>query len=86
MHRGYWDDGWGWWLGMGITMVVASAFVIAVVIALLRRNERSPVTPFAPPHVDRPDARSILDERLARGEIEPDEYHRRREALDTARR
>jgi uncharacterized membrane protein len=29
------------------------------------------------------DARRILDERLARGEIEPEEYRARREALES---
>lgn len=74
----YWGGGlhwWGWLLGF-IGMVVFWGLVIwaiwYVVLALTRR-----------PHSDqRPsDAKRILDERLARGEIDADEYRHLRQLI-----
>jgi len=80
----YWDhmNGWDW-----ITMILWSLVWISLVglIAWV-------AIPWARngPEPPRPDqafpiktARELLDERLARGEIDPDEYRLRREALDT---
>ena len=79
-------DGWnhgGWgsgqWIAMGLMMVVFWAAVVAVVIALFRRTG---------PQSDHPtggsrqrDAEHILSERFARGEIDEEEFVRRRDAL-----
>ena len=75
----YWGGGvhwWGWLLG-AIAMVVFWVVLIwavwYVVTAVLRRPEDRP--PAAG------DPKRILDERLARGEIDADEYRRLRDLL-----
>jgi putative membrane protein len=85
------------WLGI-IFMVLLVVLVVAAIVALIMwmsrtRHAGHPGT--APATLPAPtvgavvgtspaaDARRILDERLARGEIEPDEYRSRREALDS---
>lgn len=74
-----WDDGgWGWggWLAMTLMMLVFWGGLAAVVVALVRSSR----PPASAPDPGR-DARGILDERFARGDIDEDEYRRRREAL-----
>jgi putative membrane protein len=68
----WWGSGWGW-----IWMVVWWAVVLGVIIWAVVRfsggtggGERRG-----------PTAREILDERFARGEIDEEEYRRRRDAL-----
>lgn len=90
-----WGDhgGGAWW--MLVMMVLMAAFWIGlawVVVTALRRPHglvgggggggTTDVT--RPPATVRPTPRDILDERLARGEIEPDEYRRRLDALSSA--
>ena len=71
-----WGTGWGWggmWLGP-LFMIVPLALLVALVVVLVRwlgggsddggRRMRT--------------ARDILDERYARGEIDREEYQRRR--------
>ncbi|MFI5614233.1 SHOCT domain-containing protein [Amycolatopsis sp. NPDC051903] len=73
----YWHygDGGGW---IGLVLVIVGLLVLfavaAVVTALLIRR-----TPKAPSPED--SAVGILRERFARGEIDQDEYERRRAAL-----
>ncbi|WP_199433755.1 SHOCT domain-containing protein [Qaidamihabitans albus] len=81
----YWDHGdWGngWLMGLLglISMVVLWGGLIAVVVLLLRR--------FTPPARgggdrvgDNNSALRILDERFAHGEIDEEEYQRRRDSL-----
>lgn len=79
MHNGRWNDDWAsgsaWW--MALMMVAFIAVVAAVIVLVLRRNggpsERSDIGP--PQREQSPQA--ILAERLARGEIEPEEYSTR---------
>lgn len=79
----YWSDGtpwWGWVL-MCVGLLAFSAVVIGAIwyaVSTATRRE--------PPERDR-SPKQILDERLARGDIDADEYAKRREALrgDTAR-
>lgn len=74
----YWGAGvhwWGWLLGVA-TMVVFWGLVVwaiwAVVTSVTRRPE----------HAQRPgEAKGILDERLARGEIDPEQYRRLRDLM-----
>lgn len=67
------------WVLMGLFTLLFWGVVIAAGYALLRvALERGRST--------RSDARRLLDERLARGEIDADEYTRRRELLDTPAR
>jgi putative membrane protein len=73
--------GWGGWLTMGVVMLVFWGLVIAGVVLLVRsvghRHEvtHEPVGPTA--------ALRILEERFARGEIDADEYSRRRQLLSS---
>lgn len=75
-----WDDGdhmggGGWWWVMGIGWLVFLALIVAVVIFVVRqsadRGQRGPSL----------GAEDVLADRFARGEIDEDEYRRRRDAL-----
>ena len=79
-YRPY-HDHYLWWF---LAVIVLLAFLILTVGALLvagRPRQRSeieqPLIPPSPPS----EAEQILAERLARGEIEADEYRRRRDTL-----
>jgi putative membrane protein len=88
MHDGNWQDGmgngnWGW-IPMMIMMIAFWGGLIWIGVTLLKRNHTPAltapsVTPMATP--SKPTAQEILAERLARGEIEPDEYRQRVAAL-----
>jgi putative membrane protein len=65
----------GWWWAMAIGWLVFLALIALVVIVVVRQsNDR------AQRGVSR-GAEDVLAERLARGEIDGDEYRRRRDAL-----
>lgn len=72
--------GWGGWLFMGLTMVAFWALVVFGVVALFRGAGSRTVGE----HRDR-EARQILDERFARGEIDAEEYRTRQDLLPPAR-
>jgi putative membrane protein len=71
-----WHDGWGAgsWLAMSFMMLLFWALVISVIIWVARGHTR-----IAQPAQSQ--ARQILDERYARGEINDDEYKQRRDQL-----
>ena len=69
---GHMDGGW-WWV-MGIGWLVFLAAIVVVVVVLVRRSDHRGTT------VARSGAEELLAERLARGEIDEDEYRRRRGA------
>lgn len=74
----YGGSGWGGWLVMILLMVIFWGVVIVGGIAVWRavdRRDRAPRPP-TPPNPER-----VLDERFARGEIDVEEYTRRREVL-----
>jgi len=73
----HWDDGWGWgvWLMMMGFMVVFWGLIAWVVVTLVREQSRTRHPPQSR------SAQEILAERFARGEIDEDEYARRRDAL-----
>lgn len=87
MNNGNWHDGMGdgggWWFLMVIMMIVFWGGLIWFGITLLRHNRRAPqaTLPNAEQPVQRPSAQEILAERLARGEIDADDYRRRLDAL-----
>ena len=87
MHDGNWHSGMGdsngWWFLMLIMMVVFWGGLIWIGITLLKHNHQTPQT--TPPDVahpgQRPSPQEILAERLARGEIDTDDYRQRLDAL-----
>ena len=82
----FWDGGghWVFWQAavMWGAMVVFWGLVIWAVYALVTNAGRAPQGPW---HGLGPDARSILDQRLAKGEIGPEEYTRLRDTLEAGR-
>jgi putative membrane protein len=79
MGRGdHMDNGNGWWWVMGIIGLLILIAVVVIVVMVLQRSN-------APRHEasasTRRTADDLLSERFARGEIDEDEYRRRREAL-----
>ena len=92
MHYGNWNygmgGGYGWWIFMTIMMVVFWGGIIWFAVTVIRRpNDTSRTTgsgmaaPPATNNFTRETAQEILDKRLARGEIELDDYRLRLEAL-----
>lgn len=77
---GHMDNGAGWFLTLLLAVLLIAA--IAALIAY-STNRSKPVQPAVTLKPDDGQARRILDERLARGEIAPDEYRERRQALET---
>lgn len=80
MHNG---GGSGWWLFMALMMLAFIAAAVWLVMTLVRRDPDSPHFPAAA--VERIGPDDILHERLARGEIDVDEYHQRIDALRAKR-
>ncbi len=87
----FWNGGgWAWWQAglMWIVMIAFWALLVWAIYALVTNFTRRPDQPGPngqPGSGGQPQpggARRILDERLARGEIDPDEYRRLREVLE----
>lgn len=78
-----WGYGWGWgsWLGMGVTMVMFWGLVIFGIVALVRYLGGTRDATRSTPAGRQTDPEEMLAERFARGEIDDDEYQRRRELL-----
>ena len=75
----WYGSGWGWWQGLlSLLFMVAFWALVGWGIYALARSARGPGLPG-----DRPDALSVLDERLARGEIDQDQYRATRELIRT---
>lgn len=88
---GYGWDGWGWggWVLMVVVMALFWGAVVLGIVALVRygrvRREPPPPPPPPPEPHRQPSALDVLDERFARGEIDADEYTRRRDLLRAGR-
>jgi putative membrane protein len=90
MYRGDWNDHMGY--GRGIFMLVICVALIGLIVWLVVSSTRrhhaqlQHVGPIAPTALapTKPTAQQILDERLARGEIEVDDYRARLDALRAA--
>lgn len=74
-----WNGSWTWgnWVAMSLLMIVFWSVVVGAAVAVLR-TRRTPA--------DQPagDPQRLLDQRLARGEIDDVEYRRRGELLRAA--
>lgn len=82
MMGGRWHDGTGWWWIVGLVLVLVLIAVVAVLLVKALRPPTRPVAGSGPvPAVPRSSAEDLLAERLARGEIDPAEYHERLSAL-----
>jgi putative membrane protein len=79
MMNGYAMSGWGWLL-MTLGMLGFWALVAVLALALLGRPGQSDQQR-QPDQQPRPGAEEILAERLAHGEIDPDEYRQRLQTL-----
>lgn len=82
MMNGWYDNHWGpgGWIAMGLMMLAFWGLVAVLVVYAVRSLGHRPADHAgAPPAPDR--AQQLLDERFARGEIDADEYNRRREVL-----
>jgi putative membrane protein len=80
----FWNGGgWAWWQAslMWGGMIVFWGLLIWAVYALITSLTRKP----GPGHGEG-GARGILDRRLARGEISPEEYQRLRDLMDPGTR
>ncbi len=82
------DNGTWWWIPMMIMWIVIVGGLVWLGVVFLRRLGHGPyplspvgAAPPAPPAY-RQTPQEILAERLARGEIEPDDYRRRLDALN----
>jgi putative membrane protein len=79
MMNGYTMSAWGWLL-MTLGMLGFWALVAVLALALLRRPGQPDQQP-PPDQQPRPSAEEILALRLARGELDPDEYRQRLQIL-----
>ncbi len=75
----YWDgNGGGWAVGMVILMILFWGSIVVLLWVGVRALSNRPTQVGS---MDRQNPRDILAERLARGEIEPEEFQRRLEML-----
>jgi len=65
------------WVMLVVVVLVLAGVATAIVMAI-RRSSVAPSPPSVPPETN---ARRLLDERFCRGEIDEDEYRRRRSIL-----
>ena len=84
-HRYYYANGGahpGLWIVMIVAFLVFLGLLIWIVVSLSRHKVGpDAAVPPPPPGTDASDPLRILDERLARGDIDVDEYTRRKELL-----
>ena len=78
-----WNSGWAWWQAglMWLAMIAFVALVIWLVYALVTGALGRTQQPEPGQEQRGDDARRILDERLARGEIDIEEYRRLRDVI-----
>lgn len=82
-YDGHWGWGWGGWLLMVLAMLAFWGILLAAIVVIVKvwRADTAP-RPSRDTAVHEPvDALRLLDERFARGEIDADEYTRRRDLL-----
>jgi putative membrane protein len=76
----WWDHDWGWagWLAMTIGMAGFWVLVALLILLVVRADRRRGAEELGP--------RQILERRLARGEIDVEEYRERLAAMSQAGR
>ncbi|HEY5185478.1 MAG TPA: SHOCT domain-containing protein [Actinomycetes bacterium] len=72
----------GWLLAALLLLTLAAVVVLVVVLLATRRSTQPQGSASTPPAAGPSAARVLLDERLARGEIDPEDYQRRRALLE----
>lgn len=70
------DWGWGWWVLMSIGMIAFWALVIYAIVWFVRGGRPPADTETGPAPLAPESPEEILKRRLARGEIDVDEYER----------
>ncbi len=84
---GYGWDGGGWglggWVFMAVMMVLLWSAIILGVLMFVRYTRERTGALSSMPTESKDRARQVLDERFARGEIDADEYTKRRDILRT---
>jgi putative membrane protein len=83
----YWDhmNGSGWTMMIVWSLIWIGFLGVIARFAVQRTRTSSHGSPPKPSQPSASTARELLDERLARGEIDADEYERRRSALENHR-
>lgn len=89
MHDGYWHDGGGnwWWIPMTLMMIAFWGGLAWVIVSVVRHNTHHTSGALTAPSPQPPatmavDPRQVLAERLARGDIDIDDYRARLDALE----
>jgi putative membrane protein len=88
MHYGYGNGGdhWGLWVLMIVAMVVFWGALAWIIVTLVRQRGTPagpvPSVPGSSSPLPSSDALRILNERLARGDIDEDEFTRRRSLIE----
>jgi putative membrane protein len=79
----WYGGGWAWWQAglMWVGMIAYWGFLIWAIYALVTSATRRPGPGPREGEPGSDDARHILDQRLASGEIDTDQYQRLRDAL-----
>jgi putative membrane protein len=73
------DGGWGWWWLLGLrVMLLLIALVVVLVVRITSPSQLRTPSVGRPP---RTSAEEVLADRMARGEIDTDEYRQRLSAL-----
>lgn len=87
MHWNNNDGGGWWWVFMVLMMLAFWGGLIWLVVTLIRSGSGSSTGPTAPSSFEPPrqSPEDILHERLARGEIDLEEYDQRLDALKSKR-
>ena len=76
-----WGYGWGWWVFGTLMMLVFWGGLAALVVFGIRGWDRPRD---GSTQAGRPDAKAILEERFARGEISKEEFEERKRVLERA--
>jgi putative membrane protein len=77
MMWGWNDAGWGGWLLMSLMMLIFWGGLIGLVVWLVRQPRRESGDERSPDK----SPTTILEERFARGDIDEEEFHKRRDTL-----